>query len=205
MKSLNQRGVITVDFMFSMVLILGMASLLFVLTFSLSIASLTQYITFSTARNYAAAHIDKAGQEARAKMKYLELLGNPALKPLFTNGWYQVDGEPTLGDQTAVVPAWKEAGGDYNEFWGAGTHFTAKVLAFKIPLFGATTPDGDNTGDGFKTYLSSSLGREPTEAECIEFTAARWTAIRNLQVSGGASYSTGTGATGYFPMTDDGC
>lgn len=201
----NDRGIITVDFMFSMVLILGMSALLFVLTFTLSVASMTQYVTYATARNYAAAHIDIAAQEGRAKAKYLELLGNPVFKPLYTNGWFQVDAEPAIGDQTKVIPGWKQAAGDFNEFWGAGTHFTARILDFKVPFFGSTNPEGDGTGDGFKTYLSSNLGREPTEAECIQFTAARWKAIRNLQVSGGASYSTGTSADGYFPQTDDGC
>jgi hypothetical protein len=201
----DQRGIITVDFVFSMVLVLGMSSLLFVLTFTLSVASLTQYVTFATARNYAAANIDLAAQEARAKMKYQELLGNPSLKPLFTNGWYQVEAEPDLGDLTKVIPGWTAASEGFNEFWGAGTNFTAKVLDFNIPFFGSTSPDGDGTGSEFKTYLSSSLGREPTEAECIAFTAARWAAIRNLAVSGGASYSTGTSENGYFPMTDDGC
>lgn len=201
----DQRGIITVDFMFSIVLILGFASLLFVLTFTLSIASVTQYVTYATAHNYSTAHIDLKAQEARGQMKYLELLGNPVLKPLYTNGWYKVDAQPFLGDLTKAVPGWADATGGVNEFWGAGTSFTAAILDFKVPFFGSTNPEGDGTGSGFKTFLSSNLGREPTEAECIQFTAARWAAIRNLQVSGGASYSTGTSANGYYPMTDDGC
>jgi hypothetical protein len=210
MKSLkSQSGMITVDFMFSIVLILGLSSLLFVLSFTLSVASVTQYITFATARNFAVAHIDKEQQAARAQAKYLELLNNPVLKTLYTNGWYSVDAQATVGDQTKVIPGWEEATEGVNEFWGAGTNFTAKVLDFHIPFFGSTVPDsgdgGKDKGAGFRAYMSSNLGREPTEAECIDFTAQRWTAIRNLQVSGGAAYSTGTGATGYFPMTDDGC
>lgn len=199
----NERGLITVDFMFSLVLIMGMSALLFVLTFTLSIASVTQYLTFAAARNFAVAHVDQAAQAQRAQAKYLELLNNPVLKPLFTNGWFQVDGQVTVGDQRQMIAG---ADGDsFSLFWGAGTSFTARILDFHIPFFGSTVPDGDGRGSGFRTYISTNLGREPTSAECIEFTAGRWTAIRNLQVSGGASYSTGTGAQGYFPMTDDGC
>lgn len=200
----NQRGLITVDFLFSLVLIVGMTGLLFVLSFSLSIASVTQYITFAAARNFAVAHVDQEAQLIRAQAKYEELLDNPVLKPLYTNGWFSVDAQVTVGNQMEAVPAFA-AGSDVNLFWGAGTNFTARILDFNIPFFGSTNPEGDGTGSGFKSYLSSSLGREPTSAECIQFTAQRWTAIRKLQVSGGTSYSTGTSADGYFPMTDDGC
>lgn len=197
----NERGVITVDFMFSIVLIMGFASLMFVLSFTLSVASVTQYVTFAAARNFTAAHLDQEQQAARAQAKYLELLNNPVLKPLYTNGWYQVDGQVTVGDQTKIIPGWEGPATPVNLFWGAGTSFTARVLAFRIPFFGSTTPDDDGNGEGFRTYLSSNLGREPTSAECIAFTAQRWTAIRALA----GSYSTGTSAQGYFPMTDDGC
>lgn len=201
----NQRGLITVDFLFALVLILGFASLMFVLSFSLSVASVTQYITFSAARNYFAGHLDQEQQEARAKAKYEELINNPIFKPLYANGWYLIDAEPQVGDHVKVKPEYEEATGGTNKFWGVGTSFTATVLDFRIPFFGSTNPDGDGSGTGFKTYIGSYLGREPTAAECIEFTAARWTAIRNLPVSGGTAYSTGTSASGYFPMTDDGC
>ena len=210
MRSLrNQRGILTVDFMFSIVLVLGFASLMFVLSFTLSVASVTQYVTFTAARNFAAAHIDRSSQEERAQAKYSELVNHPVLKPLYNNGWYTVDEKATLGDQTQVVEAFAGGNDGVNEFWGAGTNFIARVLDFQIPFFGSTVPENSGTGkdkgNGFKTYLSSNLGREPTTAECLEFTAARWTAIRNLPVTGGAAYSTGTPTTGYFPMTDDGC
>jgi len=201
----NERGLITVDFLFSMVLILGLASLMFVLTFTLSLASVTQYITFAAARNYEVAHLDQATQEARALAKYKELVSHPVFRPLFTNGWYKVDAEPNIGDHTKIIPEFQSAAGDVNKFWGVGTSFTAAVLEFRIPFFGSTQPDGDGSGEGFKTYMGSYLGREPTADECHQFTNARWTAIRNLPVSGGAAYSTGTSGSGYFPMTDDGC
>lgn len=200
----NERGLITVDFMFAMVLMLSMASLMFVLTMTLSLASVTQYITFASARNYFPAHINQDAQKERAVLKYKELVGNPVFKPLYTNGWFKVDEEPGVGDHTQIIPEFQQAAGDANKFWGAGTNFTAAVLDFKVPFFGSTAPDSDGSGDGFKSYMGSYLGREPTTEECIAFTAERWNAIRNLAVSGGSPYSTAA-AGGYFPMTDDGC
>lgn len=200
----NERGLITVDFMFAMVLMLSMAALMFVLSMTLSLASVTQYITFASARNYLVAHINQDAQQQRGVAKYKELIDNPVFKPLYTNGWFKVDAEPTIGDHTKTIPEFDQAAGDVNKFWGAGTNFTAAVLEFKVPFFGSTQPDGDGSGDGFKTYMGSYLGREPTTDECLQFTAERWNAIRNLSVSGGAPYSTAA-AGGYFPMTDDGC
>ncbi len=201
----NERGIITVDFIFAMVLILGLSSLMFVLSFTLTVASITQYVTFAAARNYVVAHLDQATQEARATAKYQELTDNPVLKPLYNNGWFKVDKAPGVGDHTKIISEYGSEDADFNQFWGVGTNFTAAVLDFKIPFLGSTQPDSDGSGDGFKTYMGSYLGREPSSDECIQFTAARWTAIRGLSVSGGAAYSTNTGGNGYFPMTDDGC
>lgn len=195
----NQRGILTVDFMFSIVLILGLSGLLFVLCFSLSVASVTQYVTFAAARNYAVGHLTLDLQMQRANAKYDELVNNPVLKPLYSNGWFAVDARPGVGDHTKLVPGYADASQGVNKFWGASTTFTAKVLAFTIPFFGSTTPDGDDSGEGFKTILGSYLGRENTAEECLAFTAQRWNKIKTL----GNGY--GTQAGKYYPQADDGC
>ena len=194
--SLNQDGIITVDFMFAIVLILGLTSLLFVLSFTLSVASIVQYATFAAARNYAAGNLTMAVQEARAKSKYKAVIGNPTFKPLFTNGWFQVDAEATVGDHTKVSDMSDDTG---NEFWGASTQFTAKILDFKIPFFGSTAPEGDGSGSGFKTKMMSFLGREPSEQECNDLNLQRWTQIQTL----GSGYDNAKGD--YHPMSDNGC
>ncbi len=200
----NEMGLITVDFLFAIVLILGFSSLLFVVSFSLSVASITQYVTFATARNYMAGNLTPELQASQAQAKYKELTENPVLKPLYKNGWYQIDAEATLGDHTQVIEEYEEAAQGVNKFWGAGTNFGAPVLDFNVPFFGSTAPDSDGSGSGFVTYLGSYLGREPSTQECLNFTAARWDAIRKLSSSGGASYGAAS-ASGYFPMTDNGC
>ena len=201
----NQNGQITVDFLFAIVLILGFTGLLFVITFTLTVASITQYITFAAARNYVVANMDKPTQEKRGKEKYLELITNPVFKPLYNNGWFKIDAEANVGDHTKIIPGYQAAAQNANTFVGVGTTFVARILDFHIPFFGSTAPDGDGRGAGFKTYLGSYLGREPSAEECLQFTAARWTAIRNLSVSTGSSYGSGTSSSGYHPMTDDGC
>ncbi len=199
----NQRGMITVDFLFAMVLVLGFSGLLFAMTFTLSVASVVQYVTFAAARNYGVAHIDRKSQEEQGQAKYRELIESNVLKPLFSKGWYQISAQAEIGDHTKVFPDYGDAAQGRNQFWGVGTEFVAKALDFRIPFFGASTTESG--GGGFRAYMGSYLGRESTTEECIEFTGARWNAIRNLPVSGAASYSTGTSDQGYYPMTDNGC
>ena len=201
----DQRGFLTVDFIFAIVMILGFTALLFCVSLTLTVVSVTQYITFATARNYGPANIDVTTQESQGRKKYTELINDKVFKPLYNNNWFLVDPVAGIGDHTKIIAGYDVAAQDRNQFFGAGTKFTAKLLDFHIPFFGSSAPESDGSGSGFKTYIGSYLGREVTTAECLSFTAKRWEAIRNMQVSNGTSYSTGTSAGGYFPMTDDGC
>jgi hypothetical protein len=200
----NERGFLTVDFIFAIVMILGFTALLFCVSLTLTVVSVTQYITFAAARNYGPAHIDLASQERQGRAKYGELMADKVFKPLYRSGWFLVDKpeEIGIGDHTKIIAGYADSTQGTNEFWGAGTKFTAKILDFHIPFFGSSAPDSDGSGSGFKTYIGSYLGREPTTQECLDFTAQRWTEIRKLS---GSSYSQGTSTQGYYSMTDDGC
>lgn len=200
---MNNRGFITADFMFSIVLLFGMTAILFAMTFSLTMASITQYITFAAARNYVTAHRSESKQRDQAIKKYKQLIGNKVFSPMYRNGWFDVAKSPDVGDISILIQGYKPSGQDPNLFWGVGTQFTAKILDINIPFFGSTNPDSGDGGKGFKTYMGSYLGRDPTMDECITFVRGRWDAIQALPVSGGAPYSTAQGQ--YQPLMDDGC
>lgn len=205
MKRLNQRGMITVDFIFALVLVLGFSALLFSLSITLTVAEVTQYITFASARNYMAAHVNPDLQRQTAQQKYMNLLGQPVLNKFFVNGWFQVSAEPDVGDISRIIEGYNRGNTDPNKFWGVGTQFTALMLDFSIPFYGSTTNDGRG-GTGFRTYLGSYLGREVTSSECLAFMSQRWRAIRALPVSSGlVGYSSNTGENGYFNYEDNGC
>jgi hypothetical protein len=201
----DQRGQLTVDFIFAIVLVIGFTAMLFVISFSLTVASITQYITFAAARNYVVAHLDEPTQIARGQAKYQELISNKTFKPLYAAGWFKVSKQAFVGDQTTQTPGYDQATQGVNEFWGVSTTFVATILDFHIPFFGSSNPDGNGDGSGFTTMIGSYLGREPSADECLKFTAQRWTAIRNLSVQAGTAYSQGTSTQGYFPIADDGC
>lgn len=204
----SQRGALTIDFLFAFVLIMTFSILLFALTMTLTVAEMTQYITFASARNYFAAHESEIEQSKLGSLKYKQLTENNAFAPLYTNGWFIIEKAPKIGALSKTVFNQYQQPGpeDPDLFWGVATDFTAKILDFKAPLFGSTSPDGDGSGSGFKTVLASYLGREPTSNECYNFNINRWRVIRTLDIpSGAAPYSTGTSDGSYFVVSDNGC
>ncbi len=199
----DQRGFMTMDFIFAIVLIMGFWMLLFAISMTLTTASVVQYVTFSAARNYFAAHASPTMQVEKAEQKYRELIENGVIRPLVKNGWFEIYDQPSVGNIAEQRPGYDTTMS--NQYFGVGTNFTARILDFKIPFFGSTDPEGDGTGQGFQTFLASFLGREPTAQECWKFTAERWKAIRRLSVSNGAPYSTETEDGAYNIVEDSGC
>lgn len=212
MKKLNQKGMITVDFIIAITILSGFTVLLLMLSLTLSMASVVQYITYSSARNYTAAHLDESKQVERAKAKYQELISNSVFKPLFQSGWFKIEKEAFVGDHTKLsgtglqsnaASEYESASQGRNQFWGVGTNFTPQALVRDVAYAGSTSDDA--SGKGFETYMASYLGREPTADECMQFAKVRWKTIRNLPTSGAAPYATGGSEEGYYVMSDDGC
>ncbi|MCB0414011.1 MAG: hypothetical protein KDD50_06740 [Bdellovibrionales bacterium] len=196
----NQKGMLAVDFMFALVLVLGLSFSIFALCFSLVVTELTQYITFATARTFSGAHINGTRQIAIAKQKYAELISNPVFAPLYRNGLFEVPSadEVGIGKMDNIYPI---DGNRYN-FYGVYLTLNIPLLDFRIPLYGSTS--GNEDAPGFSTNIGSFLGREPTLNECKNFTIDRWRELRAL-TGEGAPYSTYTDDGGYIPLTDNGC
>lgn len=191
MNSYKQKGVVTVDFLFAIVLVLGMGFLMFAFSFTLVVVELTQYVAFSTSRSYMAAQQTPADQVANAKIKYQSLVQNPILAPLYNNGWYNVpldapkigkfarDGyNPPPGSQDGASPIYEVS--QRNIFWGIQIPFHPKVLNFAIPFFGATAESDSEAAQIFTTNIQSFLGREPTSQECHSLLSGRWSKIKSM-------------------------
>ncbi len=202
----SERGILTIDFIFAFIMVMGFASLMFALSMTLTLVEVTQYITFASARNFYAAHIAPPAQEAMATNKYEELTNDPVFAPLYKNGWFSIQHPPIVGDISIKFPEYQPTkAGDPNLFWGVGTSFVARMLDFNIPIYGSTTNEGDGSGDGFNTFIASYLGREVTTNECVNFSRSRWISIRKLSTIGSVGYSANTSDGGYLTFTDDGC
>ena len=189
----SNRGVITIDFLFAFTFVFSLVYLLFVVSFTFFMVEVSQYITFSAARSYYAAHISNAQQVEMGKRKFLSLTQaeTSPVKGLFSNmKWYSFsepligkfadDGYsyPAAGDQVLLDDYDVKAEPQQNTFWGVRVEFIPKVLDFSLPLIGSTNEKGEGTGEIFKTNIQSFLGREVSMEECFEFNANRLNAIQ---------------------------
>lgn len=203
----NSRGLLTADFLFSMVLCSGICMVLFVLNISLAMAEVAQYMVFSTARAHAAAHVDQDKQEELGKDKYRELLNNPVLKPLFSAAganWFKLSETPDIRGGGAT-------GRSFSEFYpdtvpdrvpqiGARIQFSPRILNIKVPFLGSTAEDPDAP---FTAHLTGLLIREPSQRECFDQIKSRYSSILNLDPRFKELGS--SGANKYFPSEDNGC
>ncbi len=167
MKPCNSRGLITLDFLFALVLCLGLSVVLFAWTVTLAVVEVTQYITFSAARSYHAAHLSKEKQIERGNQKYQELLFSPELGSFYRMQWFEVPQDLLEGG----IANHDELFGQHESFSegapfdGVRIEFNSKILSFRFPFLGQTS-DEENY---FKTFIGSFLFREPSSNECYEF------------------------------------
>lgn len=188
----DERGFITFDFIFALMMALGFTTVLFALTVSLSAVEVAQYITFATSRAYAGAHETDKEQEQLAQKKYAELLAYPVFKNAFNGGWFKI-GPVRVGDFSSEYP---EKTPDNAIFIGAKLPMDARLLRMNIPFMGRTN---DNSGTG-KATLNSYLMREVTNTECREnFNRARFERLKQLSVYKGVANAQAK------LITDNGC
>lgn len=194
----NQRGLITIDFMFASVLVGGFFAILFSLMLALSVVEITQYVTFATARNYFAAHWNIERQEEVAGKKFQELTESQVLSPFYSNGWFELKGGPGVQNWVQIYENEPKFLIEHASFHGSRIELNAKILEFRIPLIGDTT----DTEDVFKANVSTYLNREPTSVECIDFMSegSRFSAITQLD----ADYRN-SNVRDYVRITDNGC
>jgi hypothetical protein len=197
-RKLDQSGLVTIDYLFAFVLTMGFVAILFSLSLTLTVASITQYATFAAARGFSSSHATLQEQFDFGNQKFKQIVSNPALASLYGNGWFSI-GEPDVGDLAAVRSEFQSIKAKY----GVGVQFTAAILDFEIPFFGSTDPEsGDGNGKGFQTYISSFTGRENTAEECMQFTSQRWSLIKAMD----QRYATGQyNSDRYNPIEDNGC
>ena len=216
----NQRGMLSADFLLSMIMASLLSILLLALASTYSVVEVAQYIAFSAARVHAAADVDISDQKAKAQAKLASLIKSNIFAPLFVgSGWFSLKlkdiksgghsgagGNPSdsydsdyPADQTLTI-----TGGIPQV--GIRLDFETKILNMNI---GALGKSGDNNGSGYKAVITGFLIREPSQKECQDLMSeekrfknilkldSRYQNIVNSKnhVPGGK----------YFPMEDNGC
>lgn len=210
----NSRGMLTAEFIFSLVLVAGLCIVLFALNFTLSMTEVTQYIVFSASRAHAAAHKSVTEQQQMGKDKYNALINNAILKNLLNNpdgGWFQLssfevrsggDGGNTFNDEYGLAGA-PTNGDSYIPYTGARVSFQPKLLNVKIAFLGSTAED---PGAGFTpAKITAFLVREPTQKECWDQVLKRYDAILNLDPRYKILGSSGANGYRNKEIEDNGC
>lgn len=198
----NQRGILTIDFIFAMTIGMTFAMIFFALTLTLSLVEVTQYMTFSVARVSWAAHETRSLQRALGDKKYAELRDRPVFKNIFGRGWFRLPPAPDYGDpvngfnaEYAEDPALDNA-----TFYGVRLQIEAKILDITSPVLGGSKTKPETGIANVQTFL----GREVTTTECREqFNRQRWRNIKGL--SGPYSGVPGYSDPAVFLITDNGC
>lgn len=212
----NNSGFIVADFIFSFLLVLGCGVVIFGLTFSLATIEISQYIVWSTARNYSAANLSEPDALKQATMKFNNLADRfPLLTGRGANGspWFILNGlqigdlgapgvDPDLVSKLAGDKENKDqnGAGERRQPWiGAKADLELKLLAgIKVPFLGPITTDTTK----FTFPIRAFVLRHPSQKECYDFFGKRFT--QGIQKLEPQMNSVGN-ASSYVPMEDNGC
>jgi hypothetical protein len=203
----NERGILTLDFIFAMLLGMGFTIVFFALTLTLSLVEVTQYLSFAVARTSWAAHETRSQQLQIGNAKYSELISKPVFRTLFTQGWFKLPAQPDFGDPARGFNAEYQpaAENDNDTFFGARLRIEATILNIKLPMLGSSKTNPQTGVANVQTFL----GREVTTFECREqFNRQRWANI--LTLPGGDVYQQAAPFMGNPDstiglITDNGC
>lgn len=211
---MNNRGILTVDYLFAFFLVSGFSLIIITFSVTMSTVEVVQYMTFASARNYFAGNVNEEAQKESARRKFFTLKSNAAFGPLLNNGWFSVPDESFIVDYNIPDKYSQYAGyspsaegAERNVFHGVAVSLVASILNFSVPFFGSTAPTqtNDDAPPGYFTNITSFLGREPSFDECLSFSEQRWEQIQKLDVPFGAPYSQANSVGGYVVMNDNGC
>lgn len=195
---MNQKGVITVDFLFALVLAMSLSAAVFAMTFSLVVIEVTQYVAFSTARAMSGSDVDLNTQRQSALAKFQNLVSDPVLAPLFNNGWFEL-GQPDIRAGLGINFGNEYAREDDRKYFHQGVRIplTINLLQLRLPFLGTAQEESGN-----QTNLNALLIRENSVQECLKVYNSRVQALFET-VEGGRFRSYRNDASP--PSEDNGC
>lgn len=174
---LSIKGSLTIQFLLGFILCLSFVMFFAVMILTITTASITQYITYSTARQLFLGMNNKGAQEKWAKDRYKKLTQDK-FKGLFSStsqgfsfSLFKVFPQIEYGQGIGHNPNFSGLQDRGKFFYGVWTPFEAKLLSINT-MWGNT-----ESADGFKTMIGSYLGREPTGEDCKSFNDFRWNEI----------------------------
>ncbi|MBC86304.1 MAG: hypothetical protein CL677_03915 [Bdellovibrionaceae bacterium] len=202
----DNKGFLAMDFIFGLVLVVGMMVIMTFFAFTLTTIEVAQYIVFSTARVGAVAHGTPNEAATKAQEKFQNIASQPAFAYLNNPNIFSFDSlftGPIAGQVGDGFDGYgKQEAGEPSMNWGATAVLTPILLDFNLPYFGASTSNSGNPQE-LATTITSFLGRSPSQGECIRFNNQenRWAqGILSL-----ANEYSAAPVVRYYRMEDNGC
>ena len=173
----DNRGLLTVQFILATFISLSIIIMLFMLSITFVHISVTQYMSYSTARRLSLGDESKDKQIALAKAHYVNLRGQ-FFKPSAYHGpgqWFEIspslqDGDlgfasgcPGASQRITGVSYPRNPQADRCLFYGVRIKFKSNVTDFRIPGL------IDERTQNEMANVMSFLGREPSQEECKNF------------------------------------
>ena len=175
----NQSGFIVADFLFAFVMVISCGILIFALTFSLATIEISQYIVWSTARNFSAANTNEQAARAQAQKKFDALADKFPLisgRGASSTPWFSLSAV-VIGDLAKIDSDLanilkadklnKDSAQQIRIPWiGAKSDLELKLLSgIRIPFLGKVT----GNKDGFTFPIRAFILRHPSQDECYSF------------------------------------
>ncbi len=175
-KAKNQAGQSTLEFVLTIILLMGFVTFYTRFAFFLGYANVVQYATFMSARAYQSSAATRDDQVAAAENVIVSLLKKGAGQrntERFSIARGENGGSPK---GAAIGPAANFVATDDDFSWLQGVRYSFRGQLF-VNLFGsrptqASAASGASPGE-VKLTSESWLGREPTDEECRQELASR--------------------------------
>ncbi len=216
----NQSGFIIADFLFAFVMVISCGLLIFALTFSLATVEISQYIVWSTARNFSAANTNEQAARAQAQKKFDSLADKfPLISGRGAQGtpWFSLSAA-VIGDLAKIDPDLatvlksdklnKDFSQEARQPWiGVKSNLELKLLSgVRVPFLGKVTGDKDV----FTFPIRAFVLRHPSQDECFSFFSKEKRydlGIQKLKSSEaeGDKFAPAADANKYVAIEDNGC
>ena len=178
-KSKNEKGILSLDFIFSFMAVYAISMVFTLLSVTLMMSDVVQYISYSMARAHISGDVNIDEQKIASEEKLNELLGTYLGVLIKREGdeeaFFTI--EPNADPDLVLEDTGWSGGGARQRPYGMRIRYISNVLRdARIPILGSPSDGGDE--DFGTANIYSFLYREPSTEECLNFNRARWNVIQ---------------------------
>jgi hypothetical protein len=166
----SQAGQATIEFVLTLVLLMGFTLFYVQSTLVFAWGNYVHYATFMSARAMLSSAPTEQEQHDRAwrvAQRTLKRSNGKDRFPSISQGFGGNVGEGFSSHGSSIGRHPQFVAGDSDYSWLEGVRYSFRSFLFKLPLGGSSS--GSGSPNQLELTSESWLGREPTEAECLDY------------------------------------